>query len=122
MRSLWPRCTWECGSARLTGVRDVEVQYAVRDGASIAYEVFGNGPVDLALHSSRFPIDLMWDLPQLAEFLDALGRMARVVVWDQRGCGASDPLPTTDGAAGMESAAADSLACWKRRGLIGRLT
>ena len=116
MRSLWPRCTWECGSARLTDVRDVEVQYAVRDGASIAYEVFGNGPVDLALHSSRFPIDLMWDLPQLAEFLDALGRIARVVMWDQRGSGASDPLPTTDGAAGMESAAADSLAVLEAAG------
>lgn len=101
---------WACVSARLPDVRDVEVEYAVRDGASIAYEVFGDGPVDVALPAGRFPIDLMWDLPQLAAFLDALGRMARVVVWDRRGCGASDPLPTTDAAAGMESSAADTLA------------
>ena len=37
-----------------------------------------------------FPIDLMWDLPQLAEFMDALGRVARVIMYDSRGSGASD--------------------------------
>jgi class 3 adenylate cyclase len=91
-------------------MRDVQVEYAVRDGASIAYEVFGSGPVDLVMTSSRCPIDLMWDLPQLADFLDALGRVARVIAYDARGSGSSDPLPTTDGAAGVESAAADQLA------------
>src|SRR5262245_25596583 len=60
--------------------------------------------------TSRFPIDLMWDLPQLAEFLDALGRMGRVIAYDSRGVGASDPLPTPLGAAAMESSAADCLA------------
>jgi class 3 adenylate cyclase len=92
-------------------VREVQVEYAVRDGASIAYEVFGNGPVDVVVDSgSRYPIDLMWDLPQLAEFMDALGQVARVIAYDHRGCGASDPLPTTDGTAGTESSAADLLA------------
>jgi class 3 adenylate cyclase len=91
-------------------MRDVEVEYAVRDGASIAYEVFGSGPVDLVMTSTRCPIDLMWDLPQLADFLDALGRVARVIAFDARGFGASDPLPTTDGVAGVESAATDQLA------------
>jgi len=91
-------------------VRDVEVEYVVRDGASIAYSVFGNGPVDLAVHTARYPIDLMWDLPQLADFMDSLGRMARVIVWDPRGIGASDPMPTLEGATAMESVAADSLA------------
>jgi pimeloyl-ACP methyl ester carboxylesterase len=96
--------------ARLHGMRDVQVEYAVRDGASIAYEVFGSGPVDVVMDSSRCPIDLMWDLPQLADFLDAVGRVARVIAFDTRGIGASDPLPTTDGAAGIESLAADMLA------------
>jgi class 3 adenylate cyclase len=92
-------------------VRDVDVEFAVRDGSYIAYEVFGAGPVDLVVEpGNSFPIDLMWDLPQLAEFMDALGRVARVVVIDGRGQGASDPLPTTDGAAGVENQAADLLA------------
>ena len=71
-------------------MRDVDVDYVVRDGAAIAFEVFGNGPVDLVVHQSMFPIDLMWDLPQLAEFMDALGRVARVIMYDSRGSGASD--------------------------------
>ena len=102
---------WARDRARLTGVRDVEVDFAVRDGARIAYEVFGAGPIDLVVWTgNRFPIDLMWDLPQLAEFMETLGKVARVIVYDPRGCGASDPLPTTDGAAGTESSSADLLA------------
>ena len=92
-------------------VREAEVEFAVRDGAHIAYEIFGSGPVDLVmLPNSTFPIDLMWDLPQLASFLDSLGEMARVIAFDQRGMGASDPLPTIDGAAGTEALASDILA------------
>lgn len=92
-------------------MRNVEVKYLVRDGARIAYEIFGSGPIDLIVNSgAQFPIDLMWDLPQLADFMDQLGRVARVIVYDRRGTGASDPLPTTDGAAGLESSAADHLA------------
>jgi len=63
-----------------------------RDGDYLAFSVFGDGPIDLAIPSSRFPIDLIWDLPQLAAFMEALGRLARVIVWDTRGCGASDPI------------------------------
>jgi class 3 adenylate cyclase len=85
-----------------------EVQYArTRDGAYVAYEIFGSGPIDLVLSKAVFPIDLMWDLPQLAHFLNALGQLARVIAYDLRGTGASDPLPTTDPDAGLESQAAD---------------
>jgi class 3 adenylate cyclase len=92
-------------------MRDTEVHFARRDGACIAYEVFGTGSVDLVLRpSNSFPIDLMWDLPQLVEFLDALGRVARVIAYDNRGFGASDPISTTEQAAGLESDAADMLA------------
>jgi class 3 adenylate cyclase len=73
-------------------VRDAEVRYAERDGDYLAFSVFGEGPQDLAVTQSRFPIDLMWELPQLASFMEALGRMARVIVWDGRGFGASDPV------------------------------
>jgi len=56
-----------------------------------------------------FPIDLMWELPQLAAFVEALGRLARVIVWDQRGFGASDPVPDAT-AARTEMFADDMLA------------
>jgi class 3 adenylate cyclase len=77
--------------ARLPGVQDAEVRYVERDEEYLAYSVFGDGPVDLAITQTQFPIDLMWDLPQLAAFMDALGAIARVIVWDSRGFGASDP-------------------------------
>jgi class 3 adenylate cyclase len=92
-------------------MRDIDVQFARRDGACIAYEIFGTGPIDLVLRpSNSFPIDLMWDLPQLAEFMDALGRVARVIAYDNRGFGASDPISTIEQVAGLESDAADMLA------------
>jgi class 3 adenylate cyclase len=77
-------------------VRDAEVRFAEHDGIYLAFTVFGAGPVDLAVTQARFPIDLMWDLPQLAAFMEALGRMARVIIWDPRGHGASDPISDRD--------------------------
>ena len=71
-------------------MRDAEVRYVERDGNCLAFTVFGTGPVDLAITQFRFPIDLMWELPQLAGFMEALGQMARVIAWDGRGYGASD--------------------------------
>jgi class 3 adenylate cyclase len=92
-------------------VREGEVEFVVREGQSLAYEVFGDGPIDLVvMPGNRFPIDLMWELPQLAEFMETLGSIARVIVYDPRGYGASDPMPTTDAAAGVETAATDLLA------------
>ncbi len=87
-------------------MREVEVKFAVRDGAYTAYEVFGSGPVDLLVSTSpTCPIDLMWDLPQLAQFMDALGQMARVIAFDHFGYGASDPFPIIDPDARLESQA-----------------
>jgi len=57
----------------------------------LAFSVFGEGPIDLAV-SNRFPIDLIWEWPHLAAFMEALGRLARVIVFDVRGFGASDPI------------------------------
>jgi class 3 adenylate cyclase len=117
MRSLWHLCAWPWDRVRLTAVREVEVEFAVRDGTRIAYEVFGSGPIDLVvMNGGRFPIDLMWDLPQLAEFMGALGKVARVIAYDRTGSGASDPLPTTGGAAGMEDQTADIFAVLKAVG------
>ena len=90
-------------------MRDVEVRYAVRDGKRLAFEVFGGGPCDVAVLQSACPIDLMWDLPQLASFMERLGGFARVIAFDLRGQGASDPIPDF-GAATVEMHADDFLA------------
>ena len=73
-----------CGTPRF-GTRQ-------RDGDYLAFTVFGEGPTDLAIPQSRFPIDLMWEWPHLATFMETLGRLARVIAWDVRGHGAWDPI------------------------------
>jgi class 3 adenylate cyclase len=83
-------------------VRDVEVRYAEHEGKCLAYEVFGEGPIDLLVHQVCYPIDLTWDLPQLSDFMDSLGECARVIAFDSRGEGASDPIDDP-GAATLEA-------------------
>ncbi len=97
------------GSRKTDAVRETEVRYAERAGDYLAFSVFGGGPIDLAIAQSRFPVDLMWELPQLATFMEALGRLARVIVWDARGVGASDPLRDTT-AANTETFSDDAVA------------
>jgi class 3 adenylate cyclase len=79
-------------------VRDAEVRYVERDGDYLAFTVYGEGPRDLALTQTQVPIDLMWEFPQCAVFMEALGHMARVIAWDPRGIGGSDPVPDPEAA------------------------
>ena len=90
-------------------MRDVEVRYAEHDGKCLAYEVFGEGPTDLLVHQICYPIDLTWDLPQLSDFMDSLGECARVIAFDSRGEGASDPIDDP-GAATLEAWCDDAFA------------
>ena len=77
-----------------------ETQYATFGEDRIAYQVFGDGEVDLLyVPASGDCIDLRWDLPPYADFLFWLGTQARVISLDRRGAGASDapsggPLPS----------------------------
>lgn len=68
--------------------------YAVLDGQQIAYQVVGDGPVDLIVAPAWFSaFDVEWQEPQIRRFLERLGSFARVIRFDRRGSGASDPLP-----------------------------
>jgi class 3 adenylate cyclase len=90
-------------------VQGVEVRYAERDGKCLAFEVFGDGPCDVLVQQVCYPIDLTWDLPQLASFMATLGSFARVIAFDSRGEGASDPI-SDPGAATLEGWCDDVLA------------
>lgn len=70
-----------------------ETQYADTAVGRIAYQSVGNGPADiLVFHQPYFPVDLMWDEPRLAQFLNGLSAFSRHIWFDPRGRGASDPL------------------------------
>src|SRR5919109_2173121 len=60
----------------------------------IAYQVLGQGPPDLVMTTGGFSqIDIVWEDPGIALFLRSLASFSRVILFDRRGTGASDPLP-----------------------------
>jgi class 3 adenylate cyclase len=62
-----------------------------QDGAYIAYQVFGQGDVDLLWISPWFShLDLLWGYPPVARFHREMASFARVILLDQRGLGLSD--------------------------------
>jgi pimeloyl-ACP methyl ester carboxylesterase len=61
---------------------------------NVAYQVFGSGPRDIVFipdHPNN--IEIMWEEPALSRFLERLGTMGRVICFDKRGTGISDPVP-----------------------------
>jgi class 3 adenylate cyclase/pimeloyl-ACP methyl ester carboxylesterase len=70
-----------------------ETRYAKTGDIHIAYQVWGDGPVDLVLATEFWhSIEVQWDQPDLAAFLERLGTFSRVISFDQRGSGVSDPV------------------------------
>jgi class 3 adenylate cyclase len=80
--------------ARLAAVIEVpETRYADTINGRVAYQIIGDGPVDLLVfHPPLCPIDLMWDEPTLVRFIERLSTFSRSIWFDPRGRGASDPL------------------------------
>ena len=69
-------------------------RYAKSGDVHIAYQVFGNGSIDLVFAPGFIShIENYWDHPELARWLLRLGSFARVVIFDKRGTGLSDPVP-----------------------------
>lgn len=75
--------------------RRPETRYARGpDDAYVAYQLFGGGPrVVVFITSWLQNLDVMWDEPSLAAYLDRLASFSRVVCFDKRGSGVSDPVP-----------------------------
>ncbi len=70
-----------------------QTRYAKSDGVSIAYQVVGDGPVDLVLVLGfATHLELQWELRPFARFLERLSSFARLIVFDKRGTGLSDPV------------------------------
>jgi class 3 adenylate cyclase len=62
----------------------------------LAYQVLGQGPPDLVFTMGAFSdVDIVWDDPQMALFLRRLAGFSRLIRFDRRGTGASDPLPAS---------------------------
>ena len=76
-----------------------DTRYARIGGISIAYQVVGDGPIDLVLVPGFVShLEVSWEEPNLAHFLTRLASFTRLILFDKRGTGLSDPIegvPTT---------------------------
>jgi pimeloyl-ACP methyl ester carboxylesterase len=68
-----------------------DVQYARSGDVNIAYSVVGDGPFDLVLVPGFIShLELDWEEPRHARFLDRLASFSRLILFDKRGTGLSD--------------------------------
>jgi len=87
-----------------------ETRYAWNGDVALAYQVVGEGPVDiLYLQGYCSNVDMNWESPHLARFLRGLSRVGRVIVMDRRGWGCSDRYSPSD-IAPLETLTDDMLA------------
>jgi class 3 adenylate cyclase len=70
-----------------------DVQYARSGDVAIAYQIVGEGPLDVVFVRGTLA-DLLagWDMPLFIDHVDGLARSGRVMLFDKRGSGLSDPV------------------------------
>jgi pimeloyl-ACP methyl ester carboxylesterase len=77
-----------------------KTRYAKSRGVSIAYQVLGEGPLDVVFIPGFVSnVEFWWELPGTTRIFERLASFSRVVLWDKRGTGLSDPVdrvPTLD--------------------------
>jgi class 3 adenylate cyclase len=73
-----------------------ETKYAQTSDGTVAYQVFGDGPHRvLWIPDWHNPIEILWEEPRFQRFCTELARFSRVILFDKRGTGISDPIPTS---------------------------
>ncbi|MEQ8230698.1 MAG: adenylate/guanylate cyclase domain-containing protein [Gammaproteobacteria bacterium] len=78
-----------------------DTRYAQTHDGAVAYQVFGQGDYDIVVVPDwAVPIEIIWEEPRAARFFSDLARLGRVMLFDKRGSGISDPLPTVTTSAG----------------------
>jgi class 3 adenylate cyclase/pimeloyl-ACP methyl ester carboxylesterase len=72
-------------------------RYAQSGDVNIAYQVLGEGEFDVVyVPGAVSNVDLIWSDPALARFFERLSGFCRLIIFDKRGTGASDPAPVAD--------------------------
>lgn len=74
-----------------------QTRYARSGEINIAYQVVGNGSLDLVCVMGWVShLDLYWEEPTAARFLNRLASFSRLILFDKRGTGLSDRVPIKD--------------------------
>jgi class 3 adenylate cyclase len=70
-----------------------KTRYARNGEARIAYQVIGDGPFDLIVVPGFVSnVEYLWEIPGVAAVIERFASYARLITWDKRGTGLSDPL------------------------------
>jgi class 3 adenylate cyclase len=81
----------------------------VGDG-DVAYQVFGDGPIDLLLsYGLGVHVEIIWEVPIWRKILTVLSSFTRLILFDRRGTGASDSI-SFDGVPTWEESIEDMIA------------
>lgn len=68
-------------------------RYASSGDVSIAYQVVGEGPIDVVLVPGfATQVELLWELPPVARYFNRMASFSRLLLFDKRGTGLSDPV------------------------------
>jgi pimeloyl-ACP methyl ester carboxylesterase len=68
-----------------------ETRYTLSGDVNIAYQVVGEGPLDLVfVPSLTHHVELVWENPPQAQFFSRLASIGRLLLFDKRGTGMSD--------------------------------
>src|ERR687894_869207 len=71
-----------------------DTRYTTVGGLRVAYGVAGTGPPDLVFVPDWLNnVELAWDVPPGARYLERLASFSRLIAFDKRGTGLSDPVP-----------------------------
>jgi class 3 adenylate cyclase len=70
-----------------------QTRYVTVGDAQVAYQVVGEGPRDICYVAGWGHIDVRWEWPAYAAFLQSLASLGRLILFDRRGSGASDAVP-----------------------------
>ena len=74
-----------------------QTKYAHSGSVNIAYQVIGSGPRDIVFVMGWVShLEYFWNEPSLARFLTRLASNARLILFDKRGTGLSDPVPVAE--------------------------
>ena len=69
-----------------------DIHYAKSGGLNIAFSVTGEGPDLVVAPGFISHLDIMWEEPSVVHFYSRLASFRRVVTFDKRGTGLSDPV------------------------------
>jgi len=84
-----------------------KTRYARSDGLAIAYQVHGSGGHEIVfIGGSQASVETAWQFPEAVRLFERLGRFARLIRFDRRDHGLSDPADDVT----LEAIAADALA------------